>query len=76
MAADPLPSVAASPAPLSVATQAMVHATALAMANATHAQGCSQQINAAATAALIRLIMEASPVMPADMPPPPKPNVA
>jgi len=44
--------------PLAVATQAMVHAAALAMANATHTQGCAQQINATAAGALIALIMQ------------------
>lgn len=45
--------------PLAIATQAMVHATALAMANATHAQGCAQQISSAVAGAVVALIMRA-----------------
>jgi hypothetical protein len=39
----------------------MAHATGLAMENATQAQGGMQQVNNTSTAALMSLIMQATP---------------
>ena len=45
--------------------QAFAHATALAMANAVQAQGGMQQVNKAATAAMVAQIMQAGAAVPA-----------
>lgn len=45
--------------------QALAHATALAMANAAQLQGGMQQVNQAATAAMVAQIMRAGAAVPA-----------
>lgn len=47
---------------LAIATQALAHAAGLAAQNAVQAQGAMQQINNAATSALITQIMQAGPL--------------